>query len=255
MVLVGQEVQALVDTASDLNLIRKDIANHLRLRSFFPARAATQAGGIPLKIYSVFHERLQITDSFGAHLDARDPLTSANIKATLIMGLPWLLHHNLILNFDLMTIKWRDSSSTVTDSIEESLDLGSPIQISADFQVMQVQLETLNESLEEPTIPKAYRDLADVFSPSNANSLPPHRDEDHAIELEPGKTPPFGPLYNLSEYQLKTLREYIDENLANGFIRPSKSSAGAPVLFTPKSDGTLRLCVDYRGLNSMTIKN
>ncbi len=97
---------------------------------------------------------------------------------------------------------------------------------------MQVQLETLDEPLEEPTILKAYRDLADVFSPSNANFLPPHRDEDHAIELESGKTPPFGPLYNLSEYQLKTLREYIDENLANGFIRPSKSSAGAPGLFT-----------------------
>ncbi len=51
------------------------------------------------------------------------------------------------------------------------------------------------------------------------------------------------------------MREYIDENLANGFIRPSKFSAGTPVLFTPKPDGTLRLCVDYRGLNSMKIKN
>ncbi len=139
--------------------------------------------------------------------------------------------------------------------MEERLDLRSLTQIPADFQVMQVQLETLDESLEEPAIPKAYRDPVDVFLPSNANSLPPHQDEDHAIELQPGKTPPFGPLYNLSEYQFKTLREYIDKNLANGFIRPSKSSAGAPVLFTPKPDGTLRLCVDYRGLNSMTIKN
>ena len=128
--------------------------------------------------------------------------------------------------------------------MEEPLDIGSLTQIPADFQVMQVQLETLDESLEEPTIPKVYRDLADVFSPSNANSLPPHRDEDHAIELEPGKTPPFGPLYNLSEYQLKTLRKYKDKNLANGFIRPSKSSAGALVLFTLKPDATLRLCVD-----------
>ena len=93
-----------------------------------------------------------------------------------------------------MTIQWRDSSSTVTDSMEEPLDLGSLTQIPADFQVMQVQLETLDESLEEPTIPKANKELADVFSPSNANSLPPHRDKDHAIELEPGKTPPFGPL-------------------------------------------------------------
>ncbi len=106
VILVGQEVQALVDTASDLNLIRKDIADHFCLRHLFPARAATQAGGIPLKTYSVFHERLQITDSFGAHFDARDPLTSANIEIPLILGLPWLHHHNLILNFDLMTIQW-----------------------------------------------------------------------------------------------------------------------------------------------------
>ncbi len=91
--------------------------------------------------------------------------------------------------------------------------------------------------------------------PFDANSRSPHQDEDHAIEQEPGKTPPFGPLYNLSEYQLKTLHEYIDKNLANGFIRSSKSSPGAPVLFTPKPDGTLRLCVDYCGLNSMTVKN
>ncbi len=120
---------------------------------------------------------------------------------------------------------------------------------------MQVQLGTLDESLEEPTIPKAYRDLADFFSPSNSNSLPPHRDEDHTVDLEPGKTPSFGLLYNLSEYQLKPLREYIDQNLAIGFIWPAKSSAGAPVLFTPRPDGTLRLCVNYCGLNSMTIKN
>ncbi len=98
-----QKEQALVDTAIDLNLIRKDIADHLRLRPLFPARTATQAGGISLKTYSVFHERLQITDSFGTHLDAQDPLTSANIKVPLILGLPLLLHHNPILNFDLMT--------------------------------------------------------------------------------------------------------------------------------------------------------
>ncbi len=104
VVLGGQEVQALVDIASDLNLIRKDIADHLRLRPLFPRRAATQAGGISLKTYSVFHERLQITDSFGVHLDAQDPLTSANFEVSSILGLPWLLHHNPILNFDPMTI-------------------------------------------------------------------------------------------------------------------------------------------------------
>ncbi len=81
-----------------------------------------------------------------------------------------------------------------------------------------MQLETSDECLEELTIFKAYRDLANVFSSSNANFLPPHQDENQAIDLEPGKTPPFGLLYNLSEYQLKTLREYINKYLANWFI-------------------------------------
>ena len=94
-----------------------------------------------------------------------------------------------------MTIQWRDSSSNVTDRIEEHLDLGSFTQIPTDFQVMQVQLETLDECLEKPTIPMVYRVLTNVFPLSNANSLPPHQDEDHAIKLKFGKTPPFGPLY------------------------------------------------------------
>ncbi len=59
-----------------------------------------------MKAYSVFHERLQITDSFGIHIDARDPLISAKIEVPLILGLPWLLHQNPILNFDPMTIQW-----------------------------------------------------------------------------------------------------------------------------------------------------
>ena len=55
--------------------------------------------------------------------------------------------------------------------------------------------------------------------------------------------------------ELETLKTYIETNLANGFIRPSKSPAGAPILFVRKSDGSLRLCVNYRGLNNLTIKN
>ena len=133
MVLVGQEVQAIVDSASDLNLIRKDIANKLHLQPAFLARAATQVGGSPLKTYSVFHERLQIEDSFGAQFDACKPFTSDDIEVPLILGLPWLQRYNLILNFDPMSIQWRDSSSTVTDSLGEPLDLESLSPFHADF--------------------------------------------------------------------------------------------------------------------------
>ena len=67
--------------------------------------------------------------------------------------------------------------------------------------------------------------------------------------------PPFEPLYNLSNIKLAELRLYLDDALAKGWIQYSTSPAGAPILFVPKKDGGLRLCVDYRGLNKVTVKN
>src|SRR5208282_6156413 len=107
-----------------------------------------------------------------------------------------------------------------------------------------------------PSIPQEYADLAEVFSKNKAHELPPHRGPlDHHIHLEEGSKPVFGPIYNLSETELQVLKEYFDENLRKRFIRPSTSPFGAPVLFVKKPDGSLRLCVDYRALNRMTIKN
>ena len=65
----------------------------------------------------------------------------------------------------------------------------------------------------------------------------------------------FTPIYSLTVDETKALKEYIQENLKKNFIRKSKSPAGAPVLFVRKHDGTLRFCVDYRRLNSITICN
>ena len=86
--------------------------------------------------------------------------------------------------------------------------------------------------------------------------LPEHTGiNDHPIDLLDDKQPPYGPIYNLGSVELETLKTYIKANLASGFIRPSKSPAGAPILFVRKKDGSLRLCIDYRGLNNLTIKN
>ena len=85
--------------------------------------------------------------------------------------------------------------------------------------------------------------------------MPKHQPWDYKIELETGKAPIFGPIYVLSEKELKVLRGYLDENLKKGFIRESKSPVGYPILFAPKKDGSLRLYVDYRKLNDITIKN
>ena len=88
-----------------------------------------------------------------------------------------------------------------------------------------------------------------------ANQLPPHRQSDHTIPLKEGFQPPFGPLYSLSRFELEALKAWLEENLMKGFIRASSSPSGAPILFVKKQDDSLRLCVDYRGLNQGTIKN
>jgi hypothetical protein len=74
------------------------------------------------------------------------------------------------------------------------------------------------------------------------------------MELLDGKQPPWGPIYNLSEKELETLRFYLETQLKRGWIRPSTVPAETPVFFVPKKDGTLRLCVDFRGLNQITKK-
>jgi hypothetical protein len=86
--------------------------------------------------------------------------------------------------------------------------------------------------------------------------LPEHSEYyDLKINIELGKQAPWGPIYKLSEAELKVLGEYLDNMLASGKIRRSTRRASAPLLFVPKPNGTLRLCIDYRGLNKVTLKH
>ena len=80
-------------------------------------------------------------------------------------------------------------------------------------------------------VPEVYHDFADVFSKTRANTLAPHRPYDLKINLKEGTSPPLGPIYSLSVSKLQSLREFIDEHLKIGFIHPSGSSHGAPVIF------------------------
>ncbi|GIZ39392.1 hypothetical protein CKM354_000277800 [Cercospora kikuchii] len=107
----------------------------------------------------------------------------------------------------------------------------------------------------EGQLPECLRDFSSVFSPKLADQLPPHRPYDHDIKLKEGAEPPFGPLYGMSRDELQALKEWLDENLKKGFIRPSSSPVASPVLFVKKPGGGLRLCVDYRAINELTVKD
>ncbi|KAA0053351.1 ty3-gypsy retrotransposon protein [Cucumis melo var. makuwa] len=98
------------------------------------------------------------------------------------------------------------------------------------------------------------RDYSDVF-PEELSGLPPHREVEFAIELEPGTVPISRASYRMAPAELKELKVQLQEFLDKGFIRPSVSPWGAPVLFVKKKDGSMRLCIDYRELNKLRIKD
>ena len=104
-------------------------------------------------------------------------------------------------------------------------------------------------------LPPELHEFFELFSHQEANKLPPHRPYDHKIKFIKGKQPRYGLLYSMSQGELQVLKKFFDENLAKSFIRASSFPAAAPVLFVRKPGGGFRLCVDYRALNAITVKN
>src|SRR5258708_35904712 len=104
-------------------------------------------------------------------------------------------------------------------------------------------------------VPQEYHEFHDVFSGEKANVLAPHWPYDLKINLEEGMKLFHRLIYSLSPPELTVLREFLEENVQNGFIHPSKSLWGSLVLFIKKKDGSLCLCVDFRALNRVTEKD
>jgi RNase H-like domain found in reverse transcriptase/Reverse transcriptase (RNA-dependent DNA polymerase)/Integrase zinc binding domain/Chromo (CHRromatin Organisation MOdifier) domain/Retrotransposon gag protein len=173
----------------------------------------------------------------------------------VVLGMPWLVTHN-------PRIDWRTKELIFADC--DHLSPTPPHFERGDASLGQEEACATSQDPEDPPraslldkIPVQYREeFAELFVETlDESALPAHQPWDHEIPIEEGKTPPFGPIYQMSETELAVLKEYIDKNLKKGYIRESTSRAGAPVLFVPKKDKELRLVVDYRGLNNVTIKD
>ncbi|CAI7882768.1 unnamed protein product [Closterium sp. NIES-53] len=106
-----------------------------------------------------------------------------------------------------------------------------------------------------PAIQKLLEEFEDVLPHDLLDQLPPYRTHQHEIIEEPGSKPTFRAPYRLSPTELADMKKQTECLLDKGLIRPSTSPYGAPVLFTPKPDGSLRMCIDYRALNKQAIKN
>ena len=104
-------------------------------------------------------------------------------------------------------------------------------------------------------VKQVLAEFRDVMPTELPKTLPPKREVDHKIDLVPNAEPPARAPYRMAPPELEELRRQLKELLDAGYIRPSKAPYGAPVLFQKKHDGSLRMCIDYRALNKLTVKN
>jgi len=177
------------------------------------------------------------------------------------LPITWLKDHNPDNNWQKGSLKWR-SEYCKAHSLrkERRLEFITEEELLAEdpdnIFVIGIALYTDEdgEDIKIKILPQ-YRDYADIFSQEKINALPKHRKYDHRIDLIPEGQLPQGPIYPLSKKELDALWDYIREMEDHGKIRRSSSTIGAAILFVPKPDATLRLCVDYQGLNKITIKN
>ena len=237
---------ALVDSGASSSFIDREYADILgipfkRLSTSIPVATID---GSNLKDGDVTHYTfpVEIETCLGPETMSFYVITTQ--REAIVLGSPWLAKHNPIID-------WRQRKVKLPDQRSDGLRPSS-LAVNSAHSDESTSDQTTNLPC---SIPSAYLEFADVFNKSILDTLPPHRQYDCAIDLEPGKQPPFGLIYPLSEPEAAALREFLDENLQKRFITESCSPAGAPVLFVRKKDGSRRLCVDYRGINAITVRN
>ncbi|KAI2644866.1 Transposon Ty3-I Gag-Pol polyprotein [Labeo rohita] len=233
---------AFVDSGAAGNFIDQAYAAQLGIETEVLSQPLniTAIDGRPLNFSPVTLRTKELHLQIDNHSEKIHLYITSITSLPIILGHPWLIKHDPFISWTTNRIvHWGATCQELCLRAEAGT-------CSGESGVPDVKLEE---------IPAPYRDLAEVFSKGRAARLPPHRPYDLAIDLVPGAVPPRGHLYSLSATEHQAMEEYMAEGLRAGTICPSSSPAAAGFFFVKKKDGGLRPCVDYRGLNQITIKN
>ncbi|KAH0669070.1 hypothetical protein KY289_023563 [Solanum tuberosum] len=180
----------------------------------------------------------------------------------VILGMDWLSPYHAVLDCYIKTVTlampsispvlWQGAHSHTPTWII-SFIRARRLVASGCLAYLAYVRDVSREGSSVDSVP-VVREFADVF-PTNLPGLPPERNIDFLIELETGTLPISIPPYRMASAELRELSVQLEDLLGKGFIRPSVSPRGAPVLFVKKKDGIMRICIDYRQLNKVTVKN
>jgi len=198
-------------------------------------------------------------------------------NAPIILGLPWLKLHDSVIGWKNHTVKFHSdhcadrclpssprANTVPKEKATEQYYKKTPgkeedweISETDPWEVCPTVIDKIKENPKNSKnpIPPEYHEFLEVFTEKEPMSPQLHRTHHHHIPLEKAKTPLYEPQRPLNDEKMKALKEYLDVNEKRGWIRASTSPAGAPIYFVKKKDGGLCLCVDYRQLNEITIKD
>ncbi|KAK2422360.1 hypothetical protein QL285_032900 [Trifolium repens] len=176
------------------------------------------------------------------------PLSNIDV----IFGMNWLEFNRVHINCCTKTVVFPKPDEDLKLDLMDSSEVTKSLKEHAEMFVMFASLKLEGES-EENQLPVVC-EFPDVF-PEDVFDLPPEREIEFSIEVVPSTNPISMAPYRMSTSELDQLKKQLEELLEKKFIRPSVSLWGAPVLLVKKKDGSMRLCIDYRRLNQVTIKN
>ncbi|GJR78027.1 putative reverse transcriptase domain-containing protein, partial [Tanacetum coccineum] len=217
----------------------------------------------PMKNHMLIdHEYVNCPLRFDDRIRPANLLPIHMLDFDVILGMDWLASHRATIDCYARTVIFGNvrqpefvyHGSSPLKSVKLISAMKARTLISHGCQGFLASV--MDTYLESPNVENlsVVREFADVFS-DELPGLPLAREIEFSIELIPGAEPISKAPYRMAPVELKELKEQLQEMLENGFIRPSVSPWGAPVLFVKKKDGSMRLCIDYRELNRITIRN
>ncbi len=250
---ISTKTKILLDCGSQLNLMDINFVKENNIPYSTETNLPNVAGVGGNQ--SIFGETLPISLKYENHICKTKFYILDLPSYCAILGIEWLTTHNPTINFASKELSF-NSNHCVSNclAVPGTFTTYVPLNNVKPANECENKSENVNNKINQ-SLPKKLMPFKDVFSEIYANELPPHRPYDCEIQLLPNTVLFYGPIYPLTEKESTALKEYIDEMLEKGFIRKSKSPAGAPVFFVLKKNGDLRMVVDYRHLNDITIRD